>query len=626
MMSRLRKLMENWVARVFFVLLFLVFVFWGISNVVTLIGSNSAVAHVGGKPVDISLLQAEYQKALTQAMQTNRAQPDLAAREQIAQTAMTSVLRQQVLALEEQRLGVVVPDSVLRRNITSVPVFQTNGVFDQAKFAQVLEENDSSPDQFLGLLRRDLSGNQVVQSLIAGVASPQVLNDQIFAFVSEQRTAEQVAISAAAQAAPVLPPDPVLQRYWRNHPAQFTAPEYRQVKIVILSPQTLSSAQPVSDAEIQAAYDATYGQQNTAATRSVQVITAPDEASATRLATLWTTGASWHAMQAAATKAGGSGVELDNATQVQIPSQALGNAVFAAAPNTISAPLQGAMGYFVFDVTSATAGGAPPLSQVSAQIRQQIQLQKAQVQVNQDVDNVQDALAGQTPLDQLPGNLGLVAVEGTLDANGNAADGNPAPIPGGASLRGAIITAIFAAHIGDPAQLINGPDGGYFAFTLDSITPPSVEPYDSVKQKVAAAWIQDALLREAEVKAANLLQAVNGGQSLDAAASAAGYPVSMLPPVSRNTTPNGVSNAMVQILFSLKLGQATMTQTADGFSVAALTAINRPTPQDDAADASEVTQAMTKSLEDDTVASFIAGLQARDNVRVDDKLFAEVYQ
>jgi peptidyl-prolyl cis-trans isomerase D len=395
---------------------------------------------------------------------------------------------------------------------------------------------------------------------------------------------------------------------------------------VILSPQTLSAAQPVSDAEIQAAYNATYGQQITAPTRSVQVITAPDQASAARLATLWTTGASWKAMQAAAAKAGGSGVELDNATQVQIPSQALGNAVFAAAPNTVSAPLQGGTGYFVFDVINATAGGAPPLSQVSAQIRQQIQLQKAQVQVNQDVDNVQDALAGQTPLDQLPGNLGLVAVEGTLDANGNTADGSPAPIPGGASLRSAIITAIFAAHVGDPAQLINGPDGGYFAFTLDSITPPAVEPYDSVKQKVAAAWIQDALLREAEVKAANLLQAVNSGQSLDAAASAAGYPVSMLPPVSRNTTPNGVSNTMVQILFSLKLGQATMTQTTDGFSVAALTAINRPTPQDDAADATQVTQAMTKSLEDDTVASFIAGLQARDNVRVDDKLFAEVYQ
>jgi peptidyl-prolyl cis-trans isomerase D len=626
MMSRLRKLLENWVARVFFVLLFLVFVFWGVSNVVTLIGSNSAVAHVAGKPVDMSLLQAEYQKELAQAMQNNPTQPDQATRQQIAQAAMTVVLRQQVLQVEQQRLGVTVPDSVVRQTVYGVPTFQTNGRFDQAKFTQVLNENGSSPDQFLTLVRQDLGSNQIVQSLVAGVAPPQALSNQIFKFVSEQRSAESVEIAAAAQAPPVLPPDPVLQRYWRNHPAAFTAPEYREAKIVILSPQTLAPSQPVSDAEIQAAYNASYAQENVAATRSVQVITAPDQASASSLAALWKTGANWSAMQAAATKAGGAAVELDKATQVQIPSPALASAVFAAAPFTIGGPLQGAMGYFIFNVINETSGGAPPLSQVAGQIKQTIQLQKAQAQVNQDVDNVQDALAGQTPLDQLPGNLGLVAVEGSLDANGDTPDGQPAPIPGGNDLRKAIIKAIFAAHPGDPAQLINGPDNGYFAFTLDTITPPAIEPYDTVKQKVAAAWLQDALLREAEVKAAALLNAVNHGQGLDAAAQAAGYAVSMLPPVTRDAPPSGVSNEMVQILFSLKPGQATMQQTADGFEVAALASINRPSPADDQNDWNEVVQAMTKSLEDDTVASFIAGLQGRDKVSVDTKLYAQVYQ
>jgi peptidyl-prolyl cis-trans isomerase D len=626
MMSRLRKLLENWIARVLFVLLFLVFVFWGISNVVTLIGSSSAVAHVAGKPVDVLLLQAEYQKELSAAMQNNPAQPDLATRQQIAQAALTAVLRQQVLQAEEDRLGVVVPDSVVRQSIYGVPAFQTNGKFDQAKFTQLLQQNNSSPDQFLALVRRDLAGSQLVQAVTAGVAPPQILTDQIFDFVSEQRSAEQVSIAAAAQPAPVLPPDAVLQRYWRNHQAAFTAPEYRQAKIVILSPQTLAPAQPVSDAEIQAAYASSYGQQRTAPTRSVQVVSVPDAASAAKLAALWKGGADWPALQAAAAKAGGSGVELANATPDQIPSQALADAVFAATPNAIGGPVQGAMGYFVFNVTAATAGGAPPLAQVSAQIRQQLQLQKAQAQVNQDLNNVQDALAGQTPLDQLPGNLGLVAVEGTLDANGNTPEGTEAPIPGGNSLRQAIIKAIFAGHKGDAAQLINGPGGGYFAFTVDKITPPAPLPYDTVKQKVAVAWIQDAMTREAEVKAAALLNAVNNGQSLDAAASAAGYSVSMLPPVTRNAPASGTTSDMVQILFSLKLGQATMQQTAEGFSIAALTAIIRPKPADDPSDTAQVVQAMTKSLEDDTVASFIAGLQARDKVSVDNKLFAQVYQ
>jgi peptidyl-prolyl cis-trans isomerase D len=153
-----------------------------------------------------------------------------------------------------------------------------------------------------------------------------------------------------------------------------------------------------------------------------------------------------------------------------------------------------------------------------------------------------------------------------------------------------------------------------------------VQPYDLVRQKVAVAWIQDALQREAEVKAAQLLHAVNSGQSLDAAASAAGYSVSILPAVTRNALPSGMSNQLAQIIFSLQPGQATMLQTTDGFTVAALSDINRPTPRDDPADAGQVAQAMTKSMQDDTAASFIAGLQARYKVTVNTKLFAQVYQ
>ena len=626
MMSSLRKLMDNWVARIFIGLLFLVFVFWGVSNVVTLIGDNSAVAHVGGKAIDITVVQAEYQRELNQAMQGGSAQPNAAARQQIAATAMTTVLRQQVLALEEHSLGVVAPDSVVRQTVYGVPAFQTNGAFDQAKFNQVLLQNNTNPDQFLALVKSDLTASQLVEALTAGVGAPQVLTNQIFSFVAEQRVAEAVDIQAAAQKAPPLPADSVLQRYWRNHAAEFTAPEYRTVKVVVLSAQTLAPSEPVSDAEIASLYSQSSAQQNVAASRTVQVISAGDQASATRLAALWSAGADWTTMQAAAAKAGDTAVELDHAQQNQLPSSALADAVFAAPLNTVGGPLQGPLGYFLYKVIDAVDGGAPPLASVYGQLKQRIQLQKAQVAVNQDVDNVQDALAGQTPLDQLPGNLGLVAVQGTLDANGNTTDGTPAPIPGGADLRNAIVKAIFAGHVGDPAQLITGPDNGYFAFTVDSVTPPAVQPYDQVKQKVAIAWIQAALMREAEVKATELFMAANKGQSLDKLASVAGYSVVMMPPITRTAPPSGVTNQMVQILFSMKLGEATMQQSGDGFTVAQLNAINQPTQQADPADAGDVVQSMTKAMQNDVGESFVAGLQARDNVRVDDKLFSQIYQ
>jgi peptidyl-prolyl cis-trans isomerase D len=622
MLYWVRSLKGSWISRLFAAGMMVVFIAWGASSALPLMtGGGTAVAHIGGKPVDISEVQAQYQRALNQAGNP----PDLTARQQIAQTALIAILRQHALQLIEHQLGIVAPDAAIRARVYAIPAFQTNGVFDQAKFTQVLQQNSLSPDRFLALEKSNLTDSQLMPALVAGAGPPGELVDQIFAYVTQARTAETVSITTAAQTPPPPPGDAVLKRYWKNHPALFTAPEYRTIKLVILSPEVLAHTEPVSDAEIAALYAQTAATQNQPATRSVQVVTADSAATAAKLAATWKTGADWAAIQADAAKAGAAAVPLDHAQQNQIPNTVLAAAVFSAQPGRVTGPVQGPLGYFVFKVTDANAGGAPPLAQVAAQLKQQIQLQKAQTGVNQDVDNVQDALAGQTPLDKLPGNLGLAAVQGTLDANGNTLDGTPAPIPGGAKLRDAVVKAIFAAHPGDPAQLISGPENDYFAFTIDNITPPAVRPYDQVKSQVAAAWQQDALTRAAETKAAALLAAVNNGQTLDAAASAAGDAVAMSPPVTRDAT-NGVPSSLVPVLFGLKPGEAAMQQTSDGFLVAVLASISQPKPADDPRDQAEIQQAMAKSLQNDVAESFFGGLQTRDNVKIEPKLFAQIYQ
>jgi peptidyl-prolyl cis-trans isomerase D len=300
--------------------------------------------------------------------------------------------------------------------------------------------------------------------------------------------------------------------------------------------------------------------------------------------------------------------------------------VFAAPVNTVVGPNPGTFGYFIINVTDAVQAGAPSLDSVSVQLKQQLQLEKAGQAVEQDVDNVQDALAGQTPLDQLPGNLGLTAVQGTLDANGNTLDGSPAPIPGGDALKAAIVKAVFAAHAGDPPALLSGPADSYFAFTIDKVTPPAPKPYAQVAGQVAADWRQDAVSREAQVKAAGLLQAVNSGKTLDEAASAAGLSIAVAPPVTRGAAPVGIPAAMVPVLFSLKQGQPTMQPTANGFMVAVLTKIDQPPESAAPQEVAGITQALTKSLQNDAAQSFLAGLQSRLKITVDQKMLAQIYQ
>jgi peptidyl-prolyl cis-trans isomerase D len=624
MLSAVRKLLDNWIARGFFVLLIGVFIFWGISNVLTLVGSNTAVAHIGGNPVDITAVQAEYQTELNAAQQNNP-NPDLATRQQIAAASLGEVLRQQAMRLEAKRLGVVVPDAAVRRVIYGIPAFQANGVFSETLFDQVLQQNSKTPDSFLAEVKDNLIGRQIILPVIGGAGPPKELTDQVFAFVAQQRFAETVAFPFAAQPTPPPPADAVLQRYWRNHPADFTAPEYRTVKMVILSPAVLAPNETISDSDVNAAYARATAGQQAVPLRSVQIITTDDEKKAASLANAWAATPDWTAMQAKAKAAGASPVELDNAQASQFPSTAMSAAVFVATPGAVTGPVTGPFGYFILKVT-AVSDSLPNQATVKAQIRQALQLQKAQADVAQDVDNVQDALAGQTPLDKLPGNLGLTALQGTLEANGNTLDGTPAPIPGGADLKTAIVKAAFATSPGQPAQLTNGPNGSYFALSVDSITPPALKPFATVRAQVLAAWTTAQVQRAAEVKAATLLAAVNGGQSLDTAASAAGLATTMTPPVTRNAPPTGVPTVLAQALFSLKPGQVTMQQTDTGFTVAALANIVQPTPDQDASDYAQVQAAMVKGIQTDLASSFIAAMEGRDKVSVNQKMLAQIYQ
>lgn len=622
MLFWVRKFMGHWVAKVLLSLLVVGFVFWGISNVLTLTASDSAVATVGGVPIDVSVVQAGYQTELNQVNQ--QGQPDISVRQQIASQALSEAVRKQILQAEEQSLGVVAPDAAIRQQVDAEPAFQTNGVFDKAKFAAVLAQNNSSPDQYLGDLRSAVGSRQLLIPVLRGVVPPPELINRLFAYLGEQRVADTVAVATAAQPAPAPPSDDVLQRYWRNHPAQFTAPEYRRIKLVILSPALLAPQEQIAQADVDAAYARVAGAAPSVPQRSVQVVSVGDLASSSRLESAWKRGAGWDKMQALAKQYGASAVELDQAAQTQIPSAGLGQAVFAAPVGKVMGPVAGEAGMYVFKVTAQGQSG-PDAATLRAQVTQQLQLQKAQADVAQNVDAVQDALAGQTPLDQLPGNLGLVAVQGTLDATGNTPDGTPAPIPGGDTLKTAIVQAVFAAHQGDPAQLINGPDGSYFALTVDQVEAPALQNFAQVRDKVLAAWTAAALTRTAEAQAAALLHAVQQGQSLKAAAAVAGLQVVTTPALTRSSQQAG-DTQLATLLFSIKQGQATMLQTGTGFTVAQLTRITDPDPAQNPADAQALQQAMSRALQNDVGESFLAGLQARDKMSINQKMLAQIYQ
>ena len=69
-----------------------------------------------------------------------------------------------------------------------------------------------------------------------------------------------------------------------------------------------------------------------------------------------------------------------------------------------------------------------------------------------------------------------------------------------------------------------------------------------------------------------------------------------------------------------------MQPTTDGFLVAVLTKIDQP-PESAAPDeVAQITQSLAKSLQNDVAESFLAGLQTREHITLDQKMLAQVYQ
>lgn len=621
MLVWVRRFMESWVARIFFALLVAMFIFWGISNVFTLPGGATAVAYVAGKPVDVAAVGTVYQQLLNQAQQQG-GQPTTAQRQQLALQALSSVLRERVMAQAAHEYGIGVPDDAVREILYNITSFQDNGVFSKDKFAAILKQNGIQQLSFISQIKSQIIARQLVTPLVSGATVPDQMANTIFALLSEQRTANVVDIPIGAQPLPPAPSDDVLHRYWLNHQSLFTAPQYRKAQLVILSPALLAPHEVVSQDQIEAGMQQAQAASTTPQTRSADILFVQDLADASQLQAAWQRGADWERMQTLAKRHHAQSIPLNSVMQSQIPAQALAKAVFSAQTGKVIGPVAGDQGMYVFKVT----GIYPDHTQLVAQVTQQLQLQMAQEQIAKSVDHLQDALAGQTPLDQLPGNLGLVAVEGTMDAGGLTPDGSPAPIPGDDELRNTIIKAVFDAQKGQSLQLQTGPNGSYYALNLEQIIPPAIRPYAQAKANVLAAWQQAQQARLAEVEAANLMHQVNTGTPLNSAAASLGLSVTQTPAYTRTQQPQGQSSSFVQILFSLKRGQATMLNSKDGFIVAALANIQHPTPDSEPDDYAALKDSLNKGLQNDLGDDFLQGLQSLEKVQINQKLFAQIYQ
>lgn len=626
MISYIRHLfVDSWVGRIFALLLFGAFILWGVGDFFTSMGRNDAstVASVGHQKVSAQEFDTAYRQQLDQVAQRtggDASQIPQAERGQIALQVLQGLVSHAEVLREAGQLGVVVPDAVLRQTIFDLPLFKgENRQFDRAKFDQFLKARNLTEQRLLSLFREDLTVNALIEPIKVGAKAPTLLVRRAYDYAAQTRTLDMVTLPFASVPLPPVADDATLRRYHDNHADQFQAPEYRRIKLVLLSPATIARGMDVSEADERALFKARNGDGRVPEKRSVQLITAPSEARAKALATLWNGGAGWPQMQAAA--ADSVPVALDDATEATFPDPGLGKLAFEAKPDQVAPPAHLAAGWVVLKVVRVIAPSTRSFEAARPELHDEIATSRARDGMADRVQKLQDAIAGGGGLDSIPADLGADAAEGTLDAQGIAPTGEPAPLPGSDAQRKAILAQAFAQKQGEAPALRQGPEDSEYALAVERVTPAQAKDYASVRDKVAAAVQRDAVRRIVEQQAAGLYAQVRGQLGPKGGSPARPGKTGLaasgrtdlvhVGPVGRGTPPAGVPADLARLAFSLAPGSSTMLETPQGFVVATVTGVQHPDPSANRLTYDRLQGSLDSAIGDDIEASYSAGLRDR---------------
>jgi len=602
MLGFFRNMAATWPARIFFAALALAFIGWGVSGKINLGGSDpSAVAMVGDSRVPAATFDQQYRAAMQRLSQQfpDPSQMPAGLRKQVAEETLNRMIAQTALDDQARHLGLAAPDAAVQASIKSTPAFAgLDGKFDHDKYLQVLHDNNLTPGLFQEIVRGETTKNQLLGAAVVGGTPSDTLVKLAYAYVNEARSVDMVQVPLAGHTPPADPGDTVLQRYYANNPSKYTAPEYRHIRVVVLSPDSIGRSLPLTDVDLRAWYDAHKADFTTEETRALQVITVGAQAPAEKLAAKWNAGASWDDMQAAAKSANATATSLDDTSKAGIPAPELADAAFAAPLNVVTGPVKEPLGYQLVRVTAITPAKHPTFTDMRDTVRTKLGEERAADLIDARAQKLQDLFAGGSRMDEVPADIGAAGAEGTLDAKGNTPDGPPAPLPATGAARTKIIADAFAAKKGETTQFTEGPDHVWYEVLVDNVTPATPRPFATMRAGVLADWQAEQIRHDTESEAARLLATIKGGQTIAAAAWGTGRQVTRSAPIMRTRAPVGVPEQLAQIVFSLKQGEPTMVESPTGYVVATVAEIRHPDPAADKSGMEDIRRQIAASLRD----------------------------
>lgn len=486
-------------------------------------GSTTQVAQVGSQSVTVAELQNRSQRLFERLREQ---QPELTIPQFIAQGGVKQIADEMIavkaLIAYGEKHGMRISKKLVDAEIARIPAFQgPTGLFDENQFKAMLGQQRISEKE----LREEFAGNIIRQHLLlpagAGARTPESLVPPYAAMLIELREGEVFNVPSAAFAPARAATDAELRAYYTAHPDDFTVPEQRKLRYILLDRTRFDAQATPTEADLATAYKDRAANYKARETRDFTVLIVPTQAQAKDIAAKAASGKTLSELATAAGLSASHPTALDQVGLAAQAGQEAGKAGFAAAKGTVVGPFKVALGYTLVRVDDIHNIPGKTLEQAKAELIPVIRDQKAKQLFADFVNGLDGKLGDGATLDEIAkvNNLQVAETPLITGQGRNLRDPNFKP--------DAAITAMlktgFSMASGDDPQIVPVKADEQAAIMVPGeIVPAGPPPFAEVKQAVELAWKLAQGSTKAREAATKLTALLNKGVAPEEALKQAG--------------------------------------------------------------------------------------------------------
>jgi len=394
-LEAIRKHAKGWLAKVILGLIAITFSLFGMESYMRSDKSSGLVAEIG----DVGISRQE----LTQEIQTQTDRmrealgpafdPAIPESADFRKQVLDSLIERKALLLEAQKNKFIAPDAYLASVLAQIPAFQQDGKFSQQRYEEVLRQNGRTPAQFENELRQGFMLDVMTSPVTLATFPSNTSLTQIARLVSQKREVSWADLPASVVASEIKVTQADVERDYAAHKAEFTEPEQIRVEYLVLDKASVAAGIAISDKEVADYYAANatkFGRPEQRSASHILIAVDKNADAATRARAKAKATELVQTLQ----KAPERFADLAR-TESQDPGSAaqggsLGSfargmmvkpfeeAVFSMKPHEIRGPVESDFGYHIIRLDGIEPAKLVPLSEVRAEVVDELRKQQAQ--------------------------------------------------------------------------------------------------------------------------------------------------------------------------------------------------------------------------------------------------------